>query len=655
MKTTTLKITIIAAMMLALNLNALNLNATKEDLVRWDQIVRLGESSAEEGDTINFYGFFPGMSRHDAQALATFYDLDGNECNICTDGEKGVFAITLSIKAIGRILKTFNKKWQTFEESAQSVANAVGDLKGFTQYGHKWYERKLVSGVILKLSTEGMRIEGIDDTRKKMPIETAEAREQRIQAEKVVISDILKNMVDIPVEARGMKPFKIGKYEVTQLQWAYLMGNNPSRCMTTQIGSRNSGDCPVENVSWNDCQEFFKEFNALPEVKETGLVFRLPTAEEWEYACRAGSVGNICKLSDGSEITKRKIGDVAWVRSNDDTDKTKPVGLKSPNAFGLFDMVGNVSEWTLSVDDKEEDKYVYMGGNHESSLDDESIKNLWRDYGDPKYGRGTCGFRICASKFKVQPSRRTSKPTLDKNMPSNDEETNSSRRRRNVSNVKDTQDVDAFGGSASQEDATHATSNTEPEIAVVSVESVSISEKDKKLKKRVIELCRLPPDFSTAGKWFLLVKEIESEELRQLVLKTSAAALLHAQKTNIYNSKVKPMLKDASSFEMAFYAKCSTCGGRKTVERKCTACAGSGVCKYANCRNGQHLVRDFGGDHFEECRDCKGSGQCQKCGATGKSKAKCFRCNGKGIAFSRDAVAETYKNCVEAVSQSFKD
>ncbi len=584
------------------------------------------------------------MSRHDAQALATFYDLDGNDCYIYTDGEKAVGAIGMSLKAASRILKKFKRKSQTFEEIAQEVANAVGDLNHFkrsNRYGDtsEWFARKLVSGANLRLSTEGLRIAGNGDTWKKKPIETVEAREQRIQAEKVVISDILKNMVDIPVKDHGMKPFKIGKYEVTQLQWAYLMGNNPSDCMTTQIGSRNSGECPVENVSWNDCQEFFKELNALPEVKETGLVFRLPTAEEWEYACRAGTAENFCKLSDGSDVTKRRIGDIAWIRrSNDDTDKTKPIGLKSPNAFGLFDMIGNVYEWTLSFDDKEEGKHVYIGGDYRSRLDDESIKNLWRN-GDSIYHRNRCGFRICASKFKVQPSRRTSKPTLDKNMPSNHEEKNSSSGRRNASNVEDTQ----------------VALNTEPQIAVVSVEPVSISEKDKKLKKRVMEMCRLVPDFSTAGKWFLLVKEIESDELRQLVLKTSAAALLHAQKTNIYNSKVKPMLKDASSFEMSLCAKCSTCGGRKTVERKCTACAGSGVCKYANCRKGHHLVHDFGGKHYEKCRGCKGSGRCQKCGATGKSKATCSRCNGQGTVFSRDAVAETYKNCVEAVSQSFKD
>lgn len=185
---------------------------------------------------------------------------------------------------------------------------------------------------------------------------------------------------------------------------------------------------------------------------------------------------------------------------------------------------------------------------------------------------------------------------------------------------------------------------------------INISQKDKKLKGRVVELSQLPPDFSSAGKWFLLAKEIESEELRQLALNASGAALLCAKKVNIYNSKVKPLLKEHSSFEAEFYVKCPDCDGNKSIEKKCAACTGSGVCKYSNCRNGKHLVhgfRRFGGKYYEACKDCKGTGACQKCGATGRRKSPCVRCNGKGTVFSRDAVAENFRNCVELISRSF--
>ena len=656
MKTTTLKITIAAAMILAAGVGM------SEDAGRLVRIYRLGEASAKEGDTINFYGFFPGMSRHDAQFLAERYDLDGNECYIHADGENSVYSVTLNIKAISHILKRMNINARTYEEIAQAVANAVGDLQDYRRtdrwgYTSRWADRKLINGTCLGLGKGGMQITGGDGTRSKMPLETAEAREQRIKAEKAVIPDLLSSMVDIPVKANGMRPFKIGKYEVTQLQWAHVMVKNPSQHMSTQIGSSNSGDCPVDNISWNDCEEFIKEFNALPEVKETGLTFRLPTAEEWEYACRAGATGNICKLSDGTEVTKRKIGDVAWINAG----KTKPVGLKKPNAFGLFDMIGNVSEWTYSLDENcDDDYYVYMGGGYRSSWDDNSSTNLWRESDAPKYNSSRLGFRLCASQFKIQPPRKVRKQ-VHTEMPSSSDETAPSRERRTVSRS----DAPEFGGpafgqsprarSVPKTEDTQAASDTVPEITAVSVESASISDKDKKLKNQVMELCRLPPNFDSAGKWFLLVKEIESAELRQLSLKASGAALVYAKKQNIYNSKVKPSIKDASEFEKSFYGICPSCEGRRTISKKCKACGGNGVCRYSNCNNGKHLVHDFGGNHYEDCRDCKGSGECQKCGATGILKTKCLRCNGKGISFSLDTVAEVYHKCVEAISQSYND
>ena len=122
------------------------------------------------------------------------------------------------------------------------------------------------------------------------------------------------------------KGFWLGKYEVIQAQWEAVMGNNPSKFQ----GSKN----PVEQVSWNDCQEFIKKLNA-----KTGERYRLPTEAEWEYACRAGSIG---KFSSGDSDSS--FGEYAWYSSNS-SDKTHLAGQKRPNAWGLFDMHGNVSEW----------------------------------------------------------------------------------------------------------------------------------------------------------------------------------------------------------------------------------------------------------------------------------------------------------------------
>ena len=128
----------------------------------------------------------------------------------------------------------------------------------------------------------------------------------------------------------------MGKYEVTQEQWVAVMGNNPSEF--------KGADKPVEQVSWNDCQLFLRKLNAFLAVKESGLVFRLPTETEWEYACRAGSKGDYCKPMDGTEITERFLYIVAWYKDNSE-NKSHPVGWKNPNEFGLYDMHGNVWEW----------------------------------------------------------------------------------------------------------------------------------------------------------------------------------------------------------------------------------------------------------------------------------------------------------------------
>jgi len=127
---------------------------------------------------------------------------------------------------------------------------------------------------------------------------------------------------------RITKPFYMGKYEVTQEVWQKVMGTNPSEFK----GAKN----PVENVSWNDCQEFLKKLNALG--KERGQ-FRLPTEAEWECACRAGTKTRFCSGdADGA------LADYAWFGANSG-GTTHPVGTKKPNAWGLHDLHGNVWEW----------------------------------------------------------------------------------------------------------------------------------------------------------------------------------------------------------------------------------------------------------------------------------------------------------------------
>ena len=117
------------------------------------------------------------------------------------------------------------------------------------------------------------------------------------------------------------KPFYIGKYQVTQEQWEAVMGNNPSNTKGAKL--------PVTDVSWEDCQEFIKKLN-----DKTDGGFRLPTEAEWEYSCRAGSN---TAYSWGDSITKND--------ANFEGPSTQAVGSYNPNAFGVYDMHGNVWEW----------------------------------------------------------------------------------------------------------------------------------------------------------------------------------------------------------------------------------------------------------------------------------------------------------------------
>ena len=137
-----------------------------------------------------------------------------------------------------------------------------------------------------------------------------------------------KNPDEKPPHPVTLRSFLMGKTEVTQGQWKTVMGSNPSRF--SQCGD----DCPVEQVSWNDAQDFIRKLN-----QKTGLVFRLPSEAEWEYAARAGSTSEWTHGNDES-----RLADFAWFSVNSRA-KSQPVAQKRPNAFGLYDMHGNVWEW----------------------------------------------------------------------------------------------------------------------------------------------------------------------------------------------------------------------------------------------------------------------------------------------------------------------
>jgi formylglycine-generating enzyme required for sulfatase activity len=208
-----------------------------------------------------------------------------------------------------------------------------------------------------------------------------------------------------PAHQVTLSDFHIGKYEVTQAQWNVIMDSNPSHF--------KGDDLPVENVSWDEVQEFIRRLNT-----KTGKNYRLPTEAEWEYAARGGANSNNYKYSGSNNI-----GDVAWYKDNSES-MTHPVGTKQANELGLYDMSGNVREWcqdwweNYSSDSQTNPSSpasgsfrVNRGGSWISDAGDTRVSGRSGDA--PGFRSIILGFRLASGSMEEVQPPQTQSPTPD--------------------------------------------------------------------------------------------------------------------------------------------------------------------------------------------------------------------------------------------------
>jgi len=196
-----------------------------------------------------------------------------------------------------------------------------------------------------------------------------------------------------PVHEACIGNFYMGRFEVTQAQWKSIMGKNPSKNKDSELN-------PVEDVSWNDVQDFIRELN-----QRTGRNYRLPTEAEWEYAARSG--GRREKWA--GTTNESDLGNYAWYDDNSRRNSHQ-VGQKRPNGFGIYDMSGNVAEWVSDTYDNDyyknsprinptgpsrDNDRVFRGGSYRDRAKD--ARTTKRDKKSTRRSDNTIGFRLALS------------------------------------------------------------------------------------------------------------------------------------------------------------------------------------------------------------------------------------------------------------------
>ena len=412
-------------------------------------------SSSDDSDesTMKFCGFYLGRSLERARALAQRKGLKDGEFEFEASPGEGVYDFTFALSAVRRL----TNGGDTVEELAQAVANEVGDLK--YDFQEERYSRTTIDNREVYVTS---RLLSMTDYPKKRAAEEAErqrreaaAREQAIRevtvARELADREVKKRycVIDvssgpsssqypvryersIPEQAKTTqivlrwlpagrykmgnermitltKPFYIGVFEVTQAPYALVMGSNPA--------GYEGGTRPVERVSYDmirgsgagagwpassavDADSFLGRLRA-----RTGLDFDLPTEAQWEYACRAGTTTEYC--NGDTEYDLEKVG--RYDGNGGASSQHAVVGSYQPNAWGLYDMHGNVWEWCLDWydyslgTDSATDPVgaasgyyrVLRGGSWNDDAQD--CRSAGRRSRYPSHEGGDVGFRLVAS------------------------------------------------------------------------------------------------------------------------------------------------------------------------------------------------------------------------------------------------------------------